>query len=173
MLNITYVRNLIKELDEMTGLSGADLPLKVTKTQKTLASFVYTTFRRGQIVTDRVPTRFEFSRLALSCDEETLKEIVKHEYAHYMALVTYRDKCGHDYRFKKMCKQIGASANEPTFSSNSIEEQSLKLAKYVVTCEGCGQVYTYNRMCPTLRACKEGKAECPCGCKNFTVKQNH
>ena len=59
-------------------------------------------------------------------------------------------------------------------STKDIEEQSLKMAKYHVICENCGHIYTYNRMCQTLKSVKEGRkmAKCACGSHNLTFKQN-
>ena len=176
MFTLKDVRKMLKELDEITGFNGAGLELKTTNTKRTLASHVHRITRTpyGEVVS-RTPVRFEFSKLILSCDEETLREVVKHEYAHYMALVEYNDNCGHDWRFKKMCEVIGASADEPTFTNNSIQEQSVKMAKYVVTCNKCGHVYTYSRMCNTLKSvqAQDGTVRCACGCHDLTLTQNY
>ena len=175
MHTLKDVQKIIKGLDMITGLNGSELELKQTKNVRTLASFTHRTVTWGGRVTRREPVRFEFSTLVLSCDYKTLEEIVKHEYAHYMALVEYNDQCHHDWRFKKMCKQIGANANEPTFSNESIRNSLIKKAKYVVICKECGYVYTYSRDCETLRLSKAGSplVSCSCGSHEFEVKQNY
>ena len=176
MATLKDVRNILVELDEMTGLNGASLDLKQNNGKRVLASHVFQNVRdaSGKIV-QRRPVRFEFSKLSLSCDMDTLREIVKHEYAHYMALVKYNDNCGHDWRFKEMCKQIGANANETTYTNQSIMQASVKLAKYVVTCDNCGHQYTYSRKCRTLDLVRTGSpyVTCKCGSHNFTYKQNY
>ena len=175
MCTMKDVKKIIKELDTVTGLNGASLELKEVKSIKTLGAFVNVNIkdRNTRKVIKREPRRFEFSHLVLSCDEKTLREIVKHEYAHYMAFMKYGERCHHDYRFKKMCEIIGATADEPQFTNDQIQKQSIKLAKYNLTCSGCGHTFTYSRMCGTLKAAMSGEAECPCGSKEFIFKQNH
>ena len=176
MFTLSDVRKMLVELDNQTGLSGATLELKVKNTKKELACHVHKVRRNasGQVV-ERVPVRFEFSKLILSCDEQTLSEVVKHEYAHYMSVVKYNDNCGDDYRFKKMCVIIGANANEPTFTNNSLQQQSMKMAKYNVICGDCNHVYNYHRMCGVLKSIKvqDKTVQCHCGSYNLTVKQNY
>ena len=173
MCNLKDVREILKQLDEVTGLNGADLVLKQTNSKKTLGSFVHQARRVNGQVVERTPLRFEFSKLILNCNKQTLLEIVKHEYAHYMALVVYNDNCQHDWRFVEQCNKIGATASEPTFSNNEIEEQTLKMSKYLVQCQGCGHIFTYQRKCKMLTLCQEGMATCGCGCSKFKITQNY
>lgn len=173
MANLNDVRKMMERLDNMTGMSGAGLQFKKTRSSKILGSFVHMTQSRGGVVVKRTPVRFEFSEVILSCNESTLWEIVKHEYAHYMATVRFQDNCHHDWRFKECCREIGASADEPTFTNANLEEQSRKMAKYVVTCENCGSTTTFQRMCNTLRAIDNNDATCTiCGCNHFHIKTN-
>ena len=176
MRTLKFVRNIIKELDKETGLDGASLELKRNKTTRQLGCFTYSKItHRSNGETTYTPKSFTFSEVVLESDDDTIREIVKHEYAHYMALVEYNDQCHHDWRFKKMCKQIGANANEPTFSNESIRNSLIKKAKYVVICKECGYVYTYSRDCETLRLSKAGSplVSCSCGSHEFEVKQNY
>jgi predicted SprT family Zn-dependent metalloprotease len=173
MFTLKDVQSIIKGLDEVTGLNGAELVFKQTNSTKVLGSFVHAAHRANGQVVRRTPLRFEFSKLVLNCNHETLVEIVKHEYAHYMALMVYNDNCEHDWRFVEQCKKIGAKASEPKFTNKQIKEQTIKLAKYVVECQGCGAVFTYQRKCNTLTACQEGTARCSCGCTDFKITQNH
>ena len=175
MFNVQDVRNILNELDEMSQMSTKDMTIEVKNTTKTLASCVHRVYRDccGNVV-KRQCVRFEVSKLVLNCNYDTLREVIKHEYAHFMSIQVYQDNCGHDSRFKEMCRKIGATFNEVSVSTKDIEEQSLKMAKYHVICENCGHIYTYNRMCQTLKDVKEGRktVKCGCGCKNLTFKQN-
>ena len=112
MRTLKFVRNIIKELDQQTGLDGASLELKRNKTTRQLGCFTFSkiTYRYGGEETN-TPKSFTFSEVVLECDDDTIREIVKHEYAHYMALVTYNDQSHHDGRFIIMCIQLGANAN--------------------------------------------------------------
>lgn len=176
MRTLKFVRNIIKELDQQTGLDGASLELKRNKTTRQLGCFTFAkiTYKYGGEVT-YTPKSFTFSEVVLECDDDTIREIVKHEYAHYMTLIEYNDQCHHDWRFKEMCAQIGANANEPTFGNDSIKNSLIKKAKYVLTCKECGHVYTYSRNCQTLKLAKAGSplVHCNCGCHEFDFKQNH
>ena len=175
MRTLKFVRGIIKELDAQTGLDGASLELKRNKTTRQLGCFTYSKTRFMDGGSFYSPKSFTFSEVVLDCDDETIREIVKHEYAHYMALVTYNDSCNHDYRFKEMCRQIGANANEPTFSNESVKNSLIQKAKYTLTCKQCGHVYTYSRKCQTLELAKAGSplVSCSCGCHEFEFKQNH
>ena len=175
MFNVNDVRNILDELDNMTGMSTKDMTIEVKNTTKTLASCVHRIYRDSYgNVKKRQCVRFEVSKLILNCNYETLKEVMKHEYAHFMSTTIYQDNCGHDSRFKEMCRKIGAEFNEVSVNTTDIEEQSLKMAKYHVICEECGHIYTYQRMCSTLKNIKEGRkvVKCGCGCKDLTFKQN-
>ena len=175
MFNVNDVRNILDELDNMTGMSTKDMTIEVKNTTKTLASCVHRIYRDSYgNVKKRQCVRFEVSKLILNCNYETLKEVMKHEYAHFMSTTIYQDNCGHDSRFKEMCRKIGAEFNEVSVNTTDIEEQSLKMAKYHVICEECGHIYTYQRMCSTLKYIKEGRkvVKCGCGCSNLTFKQN-
>lgn len=175
MNTVQDVREILNELDKLTNMSTKHMTIEVKNTTKVLASCVHRIYRNEyREVVKRECVRFEVSKLILNCSKETLTEVIKHEYAHFMSVTIYQDNCGHDYRFKEMCKKIGASADEPTFTNNDVEEQSKKMAKYHVTCEDCGHVYTYSRMCPTLKDVRDGKrnVRCSCGSKNLTFKQN-
>ena len=175
MFNVQDVRNILNELDEKTGMSTKDMTIDVKNTTKTLASCVHRVYRDvyGNVV-KRQCVRFEVSKLILNCNYDTLKEVMKHEYAHFMSIQVYQDNCGHDSRFKEMCRKIGANFNEVSVSTKDIEEQSRKMAKYHVICDECGHIYTYNRMCQTLKDVKECRknVKCGCGSRNLTFKQN-
>ena len=170
MATVHDVKEMMRKLDKITGMNGASIPVKTSNTTRTLASFVF--YNCGKVVGIQ-PVRFEFSKVILSCNEETLWEIVKHEYSHYVANTRHKDNCHHDYRFKEVCEEIGASANEPTFSNADLRQAQVKMAKYVVTCRGCGSVSTFSRMCNTLRAIDNHNATCcKCGGDDFHIKTN-
>ena len=175
MFTIQDVRNILNDLDKISGMSSKDMTIEVKNTTKVLASCVHRVYRDcyGNVV-KRQCVRFEVSKLILNCNYDTLKEVLKHEYAHFMSIQVYQDNCGHDSRFKEMCRRIGANFNEVSVSTTDIEEQSRKMAKYHVICDECGHIYTYNRMCKTLKDVKEGRktVRCGCGCKDLTFKQN-
>ena len=175
MFNVQDVRNILNELDEMTQMSTKDMTIEVKNTTKTLASCVHRVYRDSYgNVKKRQCVRFEVSKLILNCKYETLKEVIKHEYAHFMSTTIYQDNCGHDSRFKEMCRKIGAEFNEVSVNTTDIEEMSQKMSKYNVICDECGHVYTYQRMCKVLKDVKEGRktVKCHCGCQNLTFKQN-
>lgn len=173
MFTINDFKKVVRELDSLTGMNGASLPVKKTRSQRTLASFVSNVTRNGYGEVVRVvPNRFEVSNLILSLDDEqTFREIIKHEYAHYLANIINQDNCRHDKRFKEQCRRIGAIATEPTYGNDSIERASQKVAKHRLICNECGHVHTFSRMCKTIEAAVQGQATCSCGSRSFTYKQ--
>lgn len=173
MFTINDFKKVVRELDNLTGMNGASLPVRKTRSQRTLASFVSNVTRNGFGEIVRVePNRFEVSALILSLDDEkTFREIIKHEYCHYLANIIYQDNCHHDKRFKEQCRRIGAEATEPTYGNDSITKASEKIAKHRLICNECGHVHTFSRMCKTIEAAVQGYATCSCGSRSFTYKQ--
>lgn len=166
------VRRMIAALDEHTGLNGSDLPLKEDKSVKKLACFTYS-IHRSYKGTSYHPKSFTFSKLILSCSREALWETVKHEYAHYMALIRHGENCGHDYRFKAICKEIGAENDEPQRGDKEIVEKAKELSKYTLICDSCNSSWIYMKWCKTLTYAKKNGLRCGCGCDQFTIRQNY
>lgn len=147
MKTLEDVRNLMNELDKLTGLDSSDIPIKKSRGTRALAFF------RFQQST-ATPVMFGITRTVLNLSDKHFEEIIKHEYAHFMATVTYKEDCGHDYRFQEMCKMIGATQTGTRVQNDCAAEVSkilVNIAKYKFVCQDCGKTYTYRRMSDKLR----------------------
>lgn len=119
-----------------------------------------------------VPFEIQFSKKFLeSSSDSDIISVIQHEWAHYYAVKSTKEKHGHDSYFKSICEKIGCQNDQRQLKGGSSSEGERKF-KYEVRCGDCGKlVATYNRMCPTLkniRSCRCGL----CGGKALYYKQN-
>jgi predicted SprT family Zn-dependent metalloprotease len=103
-----------------------------------------------------------------TCTEESIIEVVRHEWAHWYAWKTDGEVHGHDACFKEICKKIGCTHDK---SKNKVERlvSTEPISKYTISC-GCGQEWHYSRMCDTIRNIEY--CSCPTCGGSLTVKQN-
>ena len=112
------------------------------------------------------PTRIEFARILLNeTDDETIEQVIKHEYVHYYLLITTHEDHGHDILFKKKCAEIGCYHDK---AQNEVAAFTAKSTKYEVFCMTCNKrVGQYSRMCKTLK----NLDSCMCNiCKTSNLK---
>lgn len=119
------------------------------------------------------PVKVEFSKQMLDyATDESIRQVILHEAAHYIA--TYRTHAdhGHDSYFKAICREIGCTASK---ASGNLEYKTAAapeiLYKYLVVCPNCGVIGGYQRKCRTLNninycSCKK------CGSNHLKVVAN-
>lgn len=103
-----------------------------------------------------------------TCTEESIIQVVRHEWAHWYAWRIDGEMHGHDARFREICEMIDCDHDR---SKNHVErlQNAGPISKYTITC-GCGATWHYARMCDTIKHIDY--CSCPkCGGK-LTVKQN-
>ena len=103
-----------------------------------------------------------------TCTDESIIQVVRHEWAHWYAWRIDGEVHGHDAFFRDICAKIDCDHDR---SRNHVERlvSDKPISKYTITC-GCGQQWHYARMCDTIRYIDY--CSCPdCGGK-LTVKQN-
>lgn len=101
--NEERVREVIRELDKRTGLTGAALPISFNNAKCTLGQFY---FDENKI------SGFKFSNWYYqdpNWPEEVAIATIKHEYAHYMDYEIYGN-IGHGMTWKACCGKIGVAA---------------------------------------------------------------
>ena len=99
-----------------------------------------------------LPIKVEFSKRMLdNATDESIKQVILHEAAHYIA--TYRTHAdhGHDSYFKAVCEEIGCTASK---ASGNLEYKTAPtgLYKYLVVCPNCGVIGRYQRKCRTIES---------------------
>lgn len=104
MFTLDDVREIFKELDDKTGLHGAELGIYNVNSFRVLGKLDL----RGTDKDGYIPHHFEFSDTLLDKRNgyELFREVVIHEYCHYVATVRHGTDCQHDERFAEVCHEL-------------------------------------------------------------------
>lgn len=109
------IRAEIIRLDAITGLHGADLPIRLSRARRSMGSF--TSGSRGMY--------FTFSQYYMSDEnfpESEKLDTIRHEYAHYMNYAR-KTGSGHDAAWKKCCLEVGA------YPERCVSTQRIEMAR--------------------------------------------
>jgi predicted SprT family Zn-dependent metalloprotease len=91
------------------------------------------------------PECVEFSKRFLETStDESVRQVIMHEFAHWAVLIETGEVHGHDTVFKAMCRKIGCQADRPQAKIERIVSED-KVFKYIVKCEDCGSEMYYDR----------------------------
>ena len=98
---ISRIQSEIARLDQLTGLNGRELTIRINKGRGTLGSF------------DRTKMSFTFSSRYFEDEgfsESEALDTIRHEYAHYMDWMIYGDRSdgNHGRTWKECCRRVGA-----------------------------------------------------------------
>lgn len=115
-----------------------------------------------------VPTKVEFSKQMLDhATDESIKQVILHEAAHYIVSMRTHADHGHDSYFKAVCKEIGCSLSKSTGELEYDKSVPEPTYKYLVVCPNCGVIGRYQRKCRTI----ESISRCFCKtCKSNQLK---
>ena len=159
MLTNKDLRKMFDELDEQTGAYTSHIEVKFNGRLKT------TLGRYRYFNCDCTPFSFEFSSVLKNLPYDEVKQVVIHEYAHFLRnSYWHKGNYGHDSEFKKIVRSLGGTETEPNISGmmqEQINEVRKNEKKYEVYCKECGK---------KLRAykTKSGASNCVknynCGC---------
>ena len=157
------LNDVINECYRLSDRMGAyfDLPVRINnRLTRTLGRVC---FEYG------TPYVMEISGPMLAtCTDESIIQVVRHEWAHWYAWYMTGEPHGHDELFRDICEKIDCEHDR---AKNKVErlEGARPIYKYTITCE-CGGEWNYARMCDTIRYIDQ--YTCPrCGGK-LKVKQN-
>ena len=158
MLTNEDLRKIFDELDKISGACTSHIEVKFNgKLKKTIGRYRH--------FEDGTPFSFEFSSVLKNLPYDYVRQIVIHEYAHYLRNSVYhKGNYGHDSEFKKIVMALGGTETEPNISGmmqEQINEARKNEKKYVVYCKECGtKLRTYKS--------KSGASNCVknynCGC---------
>ena len=161
MLTNEDLRKMFDELDEQTGEYTSHIEVKFNgRLKTTLGKFTYFT-------NDYVPVSFEFASILKNLSYDEMKQIVIHEYAHYLRNCRWhKGNYGHDAKFKQIVRSLGGTETEPKISSEmqkQINGECKNDKKYKVYCKECGKKLKVYKS-------KSGASKCVknyvCGCCN-------
>ena len=196
--DLSDVRKIMNEVEKKYGCDLSDINITYNgRLSRALARCMSKRVvnRATGEVKSVVPYELQFGELILNVKNyETFEQTVLHEVAHIIANRENNAQCGHDERFKNVCKKIGCYndgiKNHEKFNED-IQDTLLELEakkqkvnnttdvkkyKYDVVCKECGNTYHANRMSKNLKSMENGQhSNCYCGrCHNdtFDVRKN-
>lgn len=172
------VKEMINEVEKNTGIELSHLEVAYNGRLRTSYARCITrnTWLNNQLIKAE-PYKLEFGKYILNAtDKEELRQTVLHELAHAIADKRHNANCGHDARFKAVCREIGCTDDKATAKKDSVESAE-KRYKYVVTCNICGEKSYYSRKNDFIKALLNNEDYIPCVCgkchlDKFTIKQN-
>lgn len=141
MWTIQKIEDYLKELGISVGLEY-NTPVRINgRLTKTLGRVI----AEPTVFDAYKPEIIEFSKQFLETStDESVRQVVMHEFAHWAVLIETGEIHHHDAVFKAMCRKIGCVADRPT----SVVERTVsndKLFKYIVKCKDCDNEMHYNR----------------------------
>lgn len=108
--------------------------------------------------------------LADDAPVKALKETILHELLHAV------DGClDHGDKWTALVRKVNQTYGYSIRQVDGYEEKGFDKDpmdaqyKYHLTCEKCGHVYRYARMCSTIKAVQAHKAHCSCGSRDFKI----
>lgn len=138
MLTNDDLRRMFDELDEQTGAYTSHIEVKFNGRLKTILG-------RYRHFTDGTPFSFEFSSVLKNLPYDEVKQIVIHEYSHYLRnSYLHIGDYGHDEEFKRIVRALGGVETEPNISTTiqeHINEARQSDKQFQVYCPCCGYVY--------------------------------
>ncbi len=107
------------------------------------------------------PTRIEISQQLLNTStDESIKSVIAHECAHYVACKETGEKHGHDALFRSYCNRIGTTNNTPTTAvQRTVPPESIY--KYTIYCSKCGKFLGgRQRVCRVTKDSADFRSQC-------------
>lgn len=147
--DIDRIREVMKKLDEKTGLNGSSLDIIISgRLTSTRGRFNYYSMgsKKNYHVLLNEKMTFVFAKMALDgrFDDQAVIDLIHHEYMHYYCAVTYpKIKVGHGPQFKLACAKF--SVNDSTYFNAKLREDFNEKKAYqkcyIITCNNCKEEY--------------------------------
>ena len=98
------------------------------------------------------PNRIEFSQQLLeTATEESINQVLIHEFCHWYLAETTHENHGHDTTFKTLCQNLGGGEGKTT-TDIQYKVDTNEIYKYQCYCEKCGkEVAHYSRASRTTQ----------------------
>lgn len=135
------VKKTLEEISESMGVSVQGIPITISKRMTSCKGECLQLFKNESYMRT---TGFKFSYYLLDgrYDEETVREVIVHEYIHHYTNSIEGVACGHNVAFKRNCLKAGISPE--TYFTKSQEEGYEEIPrrqysyKYLIRCCCCG-----------------------------------
>lgn len=162
--SIDDVKKVLNRAGEVMGLSPAHVPVEVSsRMEKTMGSFLFK--EKDGLIS---PFAFRFSALLLSgrFEDQVVKDVILHEYAHFYANVKSQKNHNHDDYFKSICIALGAPPH--TYFKELLPQQ--KKQGYVLVCKRCGKPVARRRKIDAVENIVRNKISTCCHAKISSYK---
>ena len=172
--NLEVIREMINEaIEKVNEILGTDLePIEIPiewngRLSRSLGYFESTT--------DETPIKISLSKKMWVLSIEQQIDTILHEGSHYIALMIYKENCGHDKRWKQIAKIVGANPNPYAKFSEEDKIAYRTTKKYTVTCKCCEAKAYYDRMGKNkINDFNNGAYTCgKCKGDKFTIVKNY
>ena len=153
------VKKVLMEAGEVMGLSPADISVQVSsRMERTMGSFLFK--EKAGVIT---PFAFRFSEVLLSgkFENQVVRDVILHEYAHFYANVKSQKNHNHDDYFKSICIKLGTPPH--TYFKELLPPQ--KKRGYVLVCRKCGKTVAKRRRIDAVEKIMRTKISTCCRAK--------
>lgn len=141
------VVKVLKEASEKVNYPCDKIPVVISKKLTTTGGYFTGIFTEvlGRKIYLR-PHSFTFSYFYLNgvMKEDDVKQLILHEYCHFLTIDKSRESHGHDDLFKKNCKRVGCNIYDEAMLSYISDEPGKY--RYEITCQQCDHKFGENRL---------------------------
>lgn len=175
MRTIEQIRDELKQLDAQSGLSSANLDIKITNTYRKLGSYFHANSNREEY--------FQFSAQLLNPEfypDNIFFDVIRHEFCHYFVRHTEtKPYKAHGLEWKLACIKFRANPRSKCQTVEAKYEKAgmeylldVRAYKYEVRCN-CGWSKKYMKRTKAINGICSGSGEylCPM-CKNMLSQNN-
>ncbi len=154
-----FMNDIIEYYNVMYGTDVELIDFEVSingRLTRSLARYGFSITTYGTII----PRHIQFSKAILCQEDDVLINTIKHELAHYIVTYLEQENCNHDYRWQKVCKEIGMEDISSTTRIKGITR------RYLVICKNDGIVAKRDRLTSSLKGYVTSGDCCCAICKN-------
>ena len=168
MFTLDDIRAEYARLDKKCGVDTSKIPLKIS----TRAVRQRGVCRYG---VDQPVRCISFSKFIFEEEADTFWQTVRHEYAHALVRLRFPKQAhGHDKVWKQACLEVGCRPERVSRRTDAQDKTANRKAKYRLSCDTCGNVWTFFRATSYIKRMKAGEYPsiiCPeCGGVKFSLE---
>lgn len=142
------IREVLNEASQKANYNCSHIPIKISKRLITTGGYFEAKYEKnlfGKVIY-KGGIKFSFSYYYLNgvLKEEDVRQLILHEYCHFLTIDKTKEHHDHDELFKKNCEIIGCNitSDKAMFKIN----EDVKKYKYTVNCSKCNNKFGVNRL---------------------------
>lgn len=164
MYDIERIRAEVHEICRKANCE-IDIPINInSRLSRTLGRVMYS---------NHEASRIEFSKMFIdNSTDESIRQTILHECAHYIAWYRTGERHGHDLFFKGICAEIGCVEDKTTSHVEALRSET-ELFRYTIYCPNCGCIGGQQRWSSTLEGIATHDVYCKkCKSHDLTYQKN-